>query len=389
MDNMNGLDPKYLALIQAGLGILAGNNGRQPAGAAIGQGLLGGVGAYQDALMQQQFIKRQNQQFDMQNQQFDWQKQQREDQKAQRESQRGTLGNIATQYGLDPNVLSAFPSVAEDLIKSKMIPKPRKLAFAPNGYAYDENNPDIVIGGNYGKQDDNKPVNGYLVPDGNGGWKIDPVLYKAEQNMKKSGASNTSISYGSPMAGVDANGNPVFFQPSKNGGAPSIVPGVKPQPTQAKAPTEGQAKAATFYSQMRSASNELDKLSDEGYDPSKFSSQVETSIATGLGNNFVSPTAQQARQAQNQWAESFLRIKTGAAATKDEIFQNVETFFPKPGDSAKVIEQKARMRKQAENDVAQMTQDPANIISKGEKMPEPNKKKSAITGGGWSATIRK
>jgi hypothetical protein len=67
MDNMNGLDPKYLALIQAGLGILAGNNGRQPAGAAIGQGLLGGVGAYQDSLAK-------NQQMAMQKQQFEWQK---------------------------------------------------------------------------------------------------------------------------------------------------------------------------------------------------------------------------------------------------------------------------------------------------------------------------
>lgn len=39
-----------------------------------------------------------------------------------------------------------------------------------------------------------------------------------------------SVSYGQPVAGVDAQGNPVFFQPSKGGGAPAIVPGVKPAP---------------------------------------------------------------------------------------------------------------------------------------------------------------
>lgn len=39
-----------------------------------------------------------------------------------------------------------------------------------------------------------------------------------------------SVSYGQPVAGVDATGNPVFFQPSKGGGAPAIVPGVKPAP---------------------------------------------------------------------------------------------------------------------------------------------------------------
>jgi hypothetical protein len=165
------------------------------------------------------------------------------------------------------------------------------------------------------------------------------------------------------VAGVDANGNPVFFQPDKSGGAPSIVQGVKPKPDAPKAPTEGQAKAATFYSQMTSASKELDKIQKEGgYDPTQFASQVETSVASGLGNNFVSPTAQQARQAQNQWAESFLRIKTGAAATKDEVNMNVETFFPVPGDSKNNIDQKARMRKQAEADVAQMTQNPSAVV---------------------------
>lgn len=39
-----------------------------------------------------------------------------------------------------------------------------------------------------------------------------------------------NVSYGQPVAGVDAKGNPVFFQPDKGGGAPAIVPNVKPAP---------------------------------------------------------------------------------------------------------------------------------------------------------------
>ena len=70
MDNMNGIDPKYLALIQAGLGILAGNNGRQPVGAAIGQGLLGGVGGYQDGLQNQQMMAMRQNQYDQQQNMF-------------------------------------------------------------------------------------------------------------------------------------------------------------------------------------------------------------------------------------------------------------------------------------------------------------------------------
>jgi len=37
-----------------------------------------------------------------------------------------------------------------------------------------------------------------------------------------------NVTYGAPVAGVDNNGNPVFFQPGKDGGAPAIVPGVRP-----------------------------------------------------------------------------------------------------------------------------------------------------------------
>jgi hypothetical protein len=373
MDNFQQIDPKYLALIQAGAGILAANNGRMPAGAAIGQGLLGGANAYQENLQNQQMMQMRNDQIDAQRQLFGARADEIAEQRRDKQQRNTTLQGVAQQYGLDPNVISAFPKIGEDLITSKLMPKAPKIGFTPSGVAYDVDNPTLQLGENYGKLDDNKPVNGYLVPDGQGGWKIDPVLYDAEQKMKRAGASSTSVTYGSPVAGVDANGNPVFFQPDKGGGAPSIVQGVKPKPDAPKAPTEGQAKAATFYSQMTSASKELDRIQKEGgYDPTQFASQVETSVASGLGNNLVSPTAQQARQAQNQWSESFLRIKTGAAATKDEVNMNVETFFPKVGDSKNVIEQKARMRKQAEADVAQMTQNPQAI-------------KNSAMSSGWSA----
>jgi hypothetical protein len=119
----------------------------------------------------------------------------------------------------------------------------------------------------------------------------------------------TQVSYGAPMAGVDAQNRPVFFQPSKDGRAPSIVQGVTPPKTD-KPLTEGQAKAAAFASQMRSAEGEL---SGSGFNPSSLASQVEVATAGGLGNLVAGEKAQQARQAQEQWAEAFLRFKTGAA----------------------------------------------------------------------------
>lgn len=164
---------------------------------------------------------------------------------------------------------------------------------------------------------------------------------------KKAGASSTSVSYGSPVSGLDAKGNPVFFQPSKDGGAPSIVQGVTPEKKE-KPLTEGQAKAAAFASQMASAEK---AFLGAGTDGSKLGDQVQTSIAQGAGNFVVSPSAQKARQAQEQWSEGYLRFKTGAATNGDEVGRNVRTYFPQPGDSAAVVAQKARMRAQAEQEV--------------------------------------
>ena len=51
----------------------------------------------------------------------------------------------------------------------------------------------------------------------------------------RAGAASTSVSYGAPVAGVDASGNPVFFQPDKKGGTPAIIPGVSPPKPQTPA----------------------------------------------------------------------------------------------------------------------------------------------------------
>lgn len=194
-------------------------------------------------------------------------------------------------------------------------------------------------------------------------------IIKQVQEDKK--AQATQINLGSPVAGVDAQGNPVFFQPSKAGGQAVIVPGIKPL-QEPKAPTESQAKAQTFYSQMTSASRELDNLQKQGFDPTSLASQTQVKLAGTPARIAVSAEAQGAKQAQEQWAESFLRIKTGAAATKDEVTRNVATFFPQIGDSQQVIEQKARARKQAEEDVLAMTK-PGSVGPKPKELSAQDK----------------
>lgn len=178
----------------------------------------------------------------------------------------------------------------------------------------------------------------------------DPRRNIYDQAIKKATTHQpaTSVSYGAPVAGVDAAGKPVFFQPSKGGGVPSLIPGVAPAPREEKAPTEAEAKAAFYAGNMRAASKAYDALEANGYDPIKIGAQIDTAIAGGVSNPAAGKLAQQAKQAQSQWSEQMLRMLTGAAATKDEIARNNATYFPQIGDDKAVIEQKKEMRRQAE-----------------------------------------
>lgn len=170
-----------------------------------------------------------------------------------------------------------------------------------------------------------------------------------QTDLKRAGATN--VSYGAPVAGVDANNNPVFFQPSKDGSSPAIVPGVKPQ-KDSKPPTEFEGKAAFYAQNMAAAENTINTLENQGMDMSRLWSQAETGAAGSVvGNMIASPRAQQARQAQNQWAEQMLRMQTGAAATQPEIDRTIKTYFPQPGDGKDVVDLKRKMRKQAQSGV--------------------------------------
>jgi hypothetical protein len=115
--------------------------------------------------------------------------------------------------------------------------------------------------------------------------------------------------------------------------------------------TESQGKASAFQSQMISASNVAKNLESSGFDPTSLKSQTAVKLAGGAVNPLVPVTAQQYKQAQDQWSEAYLRFKTGAAATEQEVQRNNRTFFPVFGDKPDQVAQKAAMREQAEKDV--------------------------------------
>jgi hypothetical protein len=108
--------------------------------------------------------------------------------------------------------------------------------------------------------------------------------------------------------------------------------------------TEAEGKGSIYLSQMADASRALGAL------PAV--SPVMVGATGSTWSNWMTPAdAQKAAQAQRQWAEPYLRMKTGAAATQGEIDANIRTFFPVVGDSPEVIQRKAQARAQAEQDM--------------------------------------
>lgn len=165
-------------------------------------------------------------------------------------------------------------------------------------------------------------------------------------------APGTTVTLGSPVPITMPDGSQGLVQPANRPGEPPQLmrlPSGELARPQDKPLTESQAKAATFKSQMEAAEREL---AGAKIDLASTRGQADVALAGGWTNFFATPEAQKARQAQEQWSESFLRFKTGAAATKDEVLLNVRTFFPQMGDSQAVVEQKRRARAQAMNDIS-------------------------------------
>jgi hypothetical protein len=68
----------------------------------------------------------------------------------------------------------------------------------------------------------------------------------------------------------------------------------------------------------------------------------------------MSPETQQYQQAADDWIRSKLRKESGAVIGEDEMAKEYATYFPQPGDSKEVIEQKARARKVATDAMKRM-----------------------------------
>ena len=115
--------------------------------------------------------------------------------------------------------------------------------------------------------------------------------------------------------------------------------------------TESQAKATGFAARAKEADNII--AVNKG-NPTAVATKQGMETAYGVGgvlgaaaNVSMSPESQKLDQAQRNFVNAVLRQESGAAISESE-FQNArKQYFPQPGDSKEVVEQKARNRKTA------------------------------------------
>lgn len=153
--------------------------------------------------------------------------------------------------------------------------------------------------------------------------------------------------------------------------------------------TSDQAGAAGFADRMIKASGVLNSKDLKDYQSPQMGSEALRStpfIGGALGNYADSSYRQVYRQAQEDWVRSKLRKESGAAIGKDEMQQEIDTYFPKIGDDELVIAQKAQARATAEQAMVRQAGNSYKPPEVQEWTKPVKDKKSSIGKGGWSAT---
>ena len=151
-----------------------------------------------------------------------------------------------------------------------------------------------------------------------------------------------------PSAAVPSAAMPSAAAPT------SVVPGAPNAPapvrfgpkSTAENLTEAQGKATGFALRAKEASDILDVVGKDGKVQPGVLKRVGESVplvGEGLGtilNVTQNPQQQQVEQAQRNFLNAILRQESGAAINQSEFDNGRKQYFPQPGDSKEVIEQK-------------------------------------------------
>jgi len=338
-----------MGLLQAGLGILAGNQQRN-LGPALGAGGLAGMQAYNQAL--QQGPQQRMAQIPVAMKLAELQ---------QDAARRAALGRVMPNQGgmlqtggqparFDRAAASEYLSLGGDPAKLKALrdldEEQKPMTLAPGATVYDPRQGRAVFTA------PNKPDQSslaallaeYQVLPAN-----DPRRSFYEDAIRKSTTHAPPIrveNYPAPIAVIDPRtGQPTMVQFTNAGRA--VDTGFRPI-AEAKPPTEGERVAGGYADRMIGAESIIERVGAEGY-PSLTTDVAGKVPVVGryAQTKAMTPDQQMVRQAQEDWVRAKLRKESGAVIGKDEMQAEIDTYFPRPGDLPQTIAQKAAARQTA------------------------------------------
>jgi len=176
------------------------------------------------------------------------------------------------------------------------------------------------------------------------------------QNVKRT-PPNQNVTYGSPVAGVNAEGKSVYFQPGKGGGAPSVIEGFTP-PAEKLRPIPPSINTAIIENQT--SGNQIDRaialLSGQdlpGMTGDKNATGLKAYLPTGLLNR-VDPSGVNARAEIADIGSLKIHDRSGAAVTASES-PRLMPFIPLATDDRDTALKKLqRLKLEVDNSSAAM-----------------------------------
>ena len=176
------------------------------------------------------------------------------------------------------------------------------------------------------------------------------------QNVKRT-PPNQNVTYGSPVAAVGADGKPVFIQPGKGGGAPSVIEGFTP-PAEKLRPIPPSINTAIIENQT--SGNQIDRaialLSGQdlpGMTGDKNATGLKAYLPTGLLNR-VDPSGVNARAEIADIGSLKIHDRSGAAVTASES-PRLMPFIPLATDDRDTALKKLqRLKLEVDNSSAAM-----------------------------------
>lgn len=151
--------------------------------------------------------------------------------------------------------------------------------------------------------------------------------------------------------------------------------------TKPTAPTGEQSNALIYADRMKSNDQIIHDLEGKGFDP------AGVGAAVWRPNIFKGEDLQSYEAAKKNWVTAVLRKESGAAIAQSEFKGADEQYFPQFGDAPKVVQQKAQLRSQVEDNMRRAAGNQATPTAKSQPVKQFQTEDEARKAGGKPGDI--